>query len=108
MDPECRIISKLILPAVRASVAETMKRDYNFSQKRIADALGVVQVSISKHLNNRHSSDIESIKQYIGEHGLGRQVIESIIANETPDSIGRKIDELCESLVHSPAMHFSD
>ena len=48
MDPECRNISKLILPAIRASVAQIMREEYNYRQNEIAERLGVVQVSISK------------------------------------------------------------
>lgn len=51
MDPGCRKISKEILPAVRASVAQTMISECNYRQREIAEKLGVVQVSVSKYLH---------------------------------------------------------
>jgi predicted transcriptional regulator len=98
MDPRCRNISRLILPAMRASLAEIMKSEYNYRQREIAERLGVVQVSISKYLNKKYSSDIERIKIYINEKGLNRKIIEDIVKGKSPAEIGREMDDLCGTL----------
>jgi predicted transcriptional regulator len=95
MDPECRNISKLILPAVRASVAEIMKDEYNYRQSEIAERLGVVQVSVSKYLNRKYSPDIAKMKTRILERGLGREIVDEIVKGRSSEEVGRKIDELC-------------
>lgn len=98
MDPECRNISKLILPAIRASVAEIMKQEYNYRQKEIAERLGVVQVSVSKYLNRKYSPEIEKIRMRIDEQGLSRKIVEDIVKGKPPEEIGKEIDSLCGKL----------
>ncbi|HUB92848.1 MAG TPA: hypothetical protein VL945_02705 [Candidatus Saccharimonadales bacterium] len=98
MDPECRNISRLILPAVRASIAEIMKHDYNYRQDEIARSLGVVQVSVSKYLNRRYSSEIARMRQGIMEKGLSRGIAEDIANGKTAREIGMEIDRLCGQL----------
>ncbi len=98
MDPECRNISKLILPAIRASVAQIMREEYNYRQNEIAERLGVVQVSISKYLNRRYSGEIEKIRKYIDERGLSKGIVSNIVRGEPSDAIGREIDSLCSSI----------
>lgn len=103
MDPECRSISKIILPAVRASVAEIMKQEYNYKQGEIAERLGVVQVSVSKYLNGKFSPEIEKVKARIIERSLNREIVKDIVKGRSSEEIGKKIDELCGSLAKESA-----
>lgn len=103
MDPECRNISKVILPAVRASIAEIMRNQYNYRQKEIAEKLGVVQVAVSKYLNKRYSDEIERIKRYITEHGLITGIVDDIVKGKPSEEIGREIDSLCGSVAEKMA-----
>ncbi len=98
MDPECRRISRLILPAVRASVAEAMRNEHNYRQKEIAEKLGVVQVAVSKYLNGRYSPEIARLKDMITRDGSSRSIIEGIASGESSETIGIEINRLCESL----------
>lgn len=98
MDPECRSISKVILPAIRASIAEIMSREHRYKQKEIADKLGVVQVAISKYLNGRYSSEIERLKGEILKKGLSRDIASGIAEGKPSSEIGREIDSLCGTL----------
>lgn len=101
MDPECRNISRLILPAIRASVAEIMKQEYNYRQKEIAERLGVVQVSVSKYLNRRYSAEIEKLKKEIMEKGMSIKIVEDIVKGRSSEEIGKEIDSLCGSIAES-------
>ena len=101
MDPECRSISKVILPAVRASIAEIMSNDYNYRQNEIAAKLGVVQVAVSKYLNRKYSRDIGKLKEYLSNKGLSRKIAEDIAKGKSPEEIGVEIDELCGDLAQS-------
>ena len=93
MDPECRIISKEILPAVRASVAQTMISEYNYCQREIAEKLGVVQVSVSKYINKKYSKEISEIVGYIKGKRLEGKVIESIVSGKPTAEISEELDD---------------
>jgi predicted transcriptional regulator len=102
--PECKSIVKLVLPAVRASVASVMHERYGYSQERIAESLGVVQVAVSKYLRNKHSKDIASLKDYIMRHRLSDPIAQRIVGGESRRQVDSAIDELCDSLVASNAV----
>jgi predicted transcriptional regulator len=99
MKPECKDIIKVILPAVRASVAEVMQKKYGYHQEEIAKKLGVVQVAVSKYLHRRYSKEISKVRDYISEHKLNSSVVESIINGGKRREIDNAIDELCDRLV---------
>jgi predicted transcriptional regulator len=96
---ECKRITKVILPAIRASVAEIMCRRYDYNQAEVAAKLGIVQVAVSKYLNNRCSEGIGSVKEYIIKARLNEGIIERILGGGTREEIDREIDALCDSLM---------
>lgn len=96
---ECKRITKVILPAIRASVAETMCRKYDYKQEEVAAKLGVVQVAVSKYLNNRYSKGIASVKSRITKARLNDGVIKRILGGGTREEIDREIDALCDRLL---------
>lgn len=98
---ECKRITRVILPAIRASVAEIMCRKYDYKQGEVAAKLGVVQVQVSKYLNNRCSSGIECVKGRILRSGLSEGVVKSILGGGTREEIDIEIDALCDRLVNS-------
>lgn len=98
MNPKCISITKLVLPAIRASVADIMSNEYNYGQKEIALKLGVVQVSVSKYLNRKYSSEIGKIKGYIDERRLTANIARAIADGKTRDQVGSEIDELAATL----------
>lgn len=97
--PECKDIIKVVLPAVRASVAETMREKYRYSQEEIAQKLGVVQVAVSKYLHKRYSAEISKMKAYVTEHGLTEGIVSEIVKGGSRQEVDAEIDRLCDRLV---------
>lgn len=97
--PECKNIVRAVLPAVRASVATMMHDKYGYSQEKIAEKLGVVQVAVSKYLHDRYSKDIYKLKNYILEHGLSDAIVKKIVGGEGRQQIDNAIDDLCDNLI---------
>lgn len=97
IELQCKKITKFVLPAVRAAVAEELKEKYNYTQEEIANALGVVQVAVSKYLNKRYSKKIEEIKEYIKSKALADEIVKSIVNKEEKEKIENKINLLCEN-----------
>ncbi len=97
--PECKDIVNVILPAVRASIAETMRKKYGYKQEEIARHIGVVQVAVSKYLGGKHSEEIESLKNYIIEHKLNEEIVRKLVAGGPSKITDTEIDALCEKLV---------
>ncbi len=95
MKPECSRIASVILPAIRASVAEDLYRKHNLRQADIADSLGIVQVAVSKYLNGKYSVDIAKLKEYISRNGLNCKVVSAIVNNEGKQEINSEIESLC-------------
>ncbi|MDE1873795.1 MAG: helix-turn-helix domain-containing protein [Candidatus Micrarchaeota archaeon] len=97
--PECKNIVRSVLPAVRASVATAMHERYGYSQKAIAERLGVVQVAVSKYLRGKYSKDITRLKGYITRNRLSDSIVEKIAKGESRQQIDSDIDALCDRLV---------
>jgi predicted transcriptional regulator len=106
MKPECKDITRIVLPAVRASVAEVMHDKYGYKQEEIARKLGVVQVAVSKYLNGKYSKEISGVKDYIIRRRLNDGVVRSIVAGSARPEIERKIDDLCAKLCSSSQVTF--
>ena len=91
----CRKVTKVLLPAIRASVAEVLEKNYNFTQQETAKKLGVVQVAVSKYTNRRYSKEVMQMKEYIDAKGLNAGIIKSIVEGISTNEINRRIDILC-------------
>ncbi len=96
---ECKSIVRVLLPAVRVSMAEAMHTDFGYNQEQIAAKLGVVQVAVSKYLRGRYSKRIASAKRYIAKHRLADAIIKGIASGYSRQQTDKAIDELCERLV---------
>ncbi len=103
-DLECKSIVRVMLPAVRASIAESMHANFGYNQEEIAAKLGVVQVAVSKYLRGRYSRQIASAKKYIAKRKLADSIIKGIASGYSRQQIDRAIDELCERLVSHPVV----
>lgn len=101
MELECGRITRFILPAVRASIAEKLNTTRRYRQAEIAERLGIVQVAVSKYINGRYSSEVARIKQYIESKGLAKGIVEQIEKGESKERISMGIDELCTQLSRS-------
>lgn len=64
---------KSALPALRASIAKKLLSEYGFTQKKVAELLGVTQTAISYYLSNKRGSGAqdsvqdETVKKTISE-----------------------------------------
>ncbi len=96
-DPTCIEITKDVLPAVRAAIAERLSREYNYRQIDIAKKLGVAQVAVSKYLNSRYSKRVAKIKEFVVEKGMLNNIIKEILKGEEQKRISKDIDEVCSS-----------
>lgn len=97
--PECKDIIRVVLPAVRASVAEEVHDKYSYSQEEIAKRLGVAQVAVSKYLNGRYSKEISQMKKYIIHEKLSDEVVKKVVGGKDRHQIDEAIDVLCDRLV---------
>jgi len=99
MEPECKDITRVVLPAVRASVAEALRKRYKNRQEEIAQKIGVVQVAVSKYLHGKHSGEITKMKDYITEHRLNEPILDKISNGRPKQEIEKAIEDLCERLI---------
>lgn len=104
MEPECRLIGRSVLPAVRASIAEQLRSRYRWKQRQIAAGLGVVQVAVSKYLNSHYSADVLRIRAYILKRGLTDGIAAKLASGRCGREIDREIDRLCATIVRSKAL----
>ncbi|MDE1856243.1 MAG: helix-turn-helix domain-containing protein [Candidatus Micrarchaeota archaeon] len=91
----CRTITKLVLPAVRASVSEKLHKEHGYTQEKIADKIGIVQVGVGKYLNGKYSQEVRDIKEYIDENELSEPIIKGILGGCSLKETERQIDILC-------------
>ncbi len=93
----CMQITNLMLPAVRASVAEKLS-DMGYGQESIAAELGIAQAAVSKYMNGRYSGDVGEVKKHIEEGMLYNDIIESIVKKKGSAAVQKDITSLCERL----------
>lgn len=91
----CRKVTQVLLPAIRASIAETLDKKYYFTQDETAKRLGIVQVAVSKYINRRYSNEVLRIKKYIDSNELNVGIVSSIVEGIDLKEVNRRIDELC-------------
>jgi predicted transcriptional regulator len=97
MELECGRITRFILPAVRASVAQEMNEKYEYNQQEIANALGVAQVAVSKYLNGKYSGKVAGIKKYIATNRLDSQILR-YVRESNAQKTNAAINELCAEI----------
>lgn len=100
MEQECATITKTILPAVRAVVAQRMNNEYGWTQDKIAKELGVVQVAVSKYLNKKYSKDVSKIVDNIKSKGLDKKIADEMNTDKTPKEIATIIDSVCMDIMN--------
>ena len=93
----CMHITNLMLPAVRAAVAEKLS-DMGYRQESIAAELGIAQAAVSKYMNGRYSGDVGEVKKHIEEGMLYNDIIDSIIRKKGRAAVENDINSLCERL----------
>ncbi len=97
MDLECARITRFILPAIRASIAEEMNEDHEYNQQEIARTLGVAQVAVSKYLNGKYSTRVAKIKKQITTNRLDKDILK-YVRESNSQKVNAAINELCADI----------
>ncbi len=97
MEPKCVRMMSILLPSIRASVAQELYTKYNYKQEDIASSLGIVQVAVSKYIHDKYSSRMKEVKDFIISKGLSQDIVNAVIANKDRAEINQKIEELCNN-----------
>lgn len=79
MRPPCEIVVNKLLPAIRALLVKKLIERHEFSQKEVADRLGVTQAAVSQYLSSTR----------------GNSKLDEILENE---KIRSKIEELSDKI----------
>ncbi len=95
MDPHCREITSVILPAIRASIALKLKNEHGFTQQEIAKKLGIAQAAVNKYLKGNCSKKVSEMRTYIAKAGLSDPIVDEIANGASPEKISDSIDRLC-------------
>jgi predicted transcriptional regulator len=98
MEPECRRISREVVPAVRAYLAEVMSIEYGYRQQQIAKKLGIAQVAVSKYLNGKYSEDVARMKRMVSQ-AMTRETARTIIESKDVNQANAAIEKVSEQYV---------
>jgi len=52
-----------LLPALRREIAKILIKDYGFSQRKIAEILGITEAAISQYLSSKRAIDLKFSKE---------------------------------------------
>ncbi|MCL5092880.1 MAG: hypothetical protein M1128_00205 [Candidatus Marsarchaeota archaeon] len=97
MRMSCENVIKLAIPAIRAAIAEQLISNYGFTQFEIARYLGITQSAVSKYVNNRYSSNINSLKGAIEKSKADKEIISMIVSKKSAAAVSKKIDSIATS-----------
>ncbi len=101
MEPECRALTSELIPAVRAYLAQQMKRRYGMTQQEIAKKLGIAQVAVSKYVNLRYSTAVAKAAVGISKQIDETRFVDKIIKSRSPDEANQEIERFCERQVNA-------
>lgn len=59
----CEIVVKQYLPAVRASVAKQLAKQYGMNQRQIAVCLGLTQPAVNKYIAGKYGKEIKKFER---------------------------------------------
>lgn len=91
----CRTVTKLVLPAIRAYVAQNLSKEHHYTQSKIADKIGIVQVGVGKYLSKKYSEEVGEVVEFISENELGTEIVDGILQGDNLKETEKKIDKLC-------------
>ncbi len=99
MDPECRKITREMVPAVRAYLADVMSKRYGYKQQDIARRLGIAQVAVSKYMNMRYSGQVARLKEEVARHAEDTHFVETVLKSKSADEVNERIERFCEESI---------
>jgi predicted transcriptional regulator len=80
----CEKIVK-ILPVIRANIARELIKNYNLSQERVAEILGITQSAVSQYTKNIRGKELKAI--------------EETLILESGDEFKKAVKEMCEEIM---------
>ncbi len=92
---KCLNISKVILPAVRISIARQLDGRYDLRQREIASKLGVAQVAVSKYLNGNYSESLKRTVDSIEKSGIVDSAVTKLVKMKSAEEVDVVVSELC-------------
>lgn len=79
----CEVAIKFFIPAVRASVAKNLSKNYDMTQVNIASTLGVTQAAVSNYLTGKYSKKIKKLEKEKAIKLISKTVVNSILKKKT-------------------------
>jgi len=79
----CEVAIKFFIPAVRASVAKKLSKNYNITQIDIASVLGITQAAVSNYLTGKYGKRIKKLEKEKVVKLLSKSVVDSILKKKT-------------------------
>lgn len=83
-----------VVPAARASIAKSLVKRHNMSEKEAAKLLGVTQAAVSKYVSSKYSDRIKEIEVRIDQDTLESYVLKAIEGKG--EQVGKGICQVCQ------------
>lgn len=94
----CESAVKLVLPALRASIAKRLYEDYDFSQEEIAASLGLTQAAVSKYLSGKYGAEVKELEKAEKIRNVGERVASGIAKTPSASQIFREVCNCCREM----------
>jgi len=83
MKPPCEVVSKYLLPAVRALIARKLIEKYDYTQVDAASKLGLTQSAMSRYIALDRGQKIRNIKEAQRLTGdIAKNIAKSLLSQE--------------------------
>lgn len=82
-----------ILPAIRRELTKVLVKEHGFTQKKVAELLGVTEAAVSQYQKSKRAKDVtfdDNVMVHI------RGAAEEIVKN--PDSLVQEIQKICNHM----------
>jgi len=85
MKSRCEIVSRKVLPHIRAELGKILMKKYNWPQKKVALVLSISQASVSHYLTSTRGNDERLAGLFPEIKNYTMEVAETIAAKEGSD-----------------------
>ena len=93
MKPPCEVVSKFLLPAVRALIARKLIEKHGFTQVEAASKLGLTQSAMSRYIALERGQKIGNIKEV---RRLTGAIAENIAKSQlSQEEVNLKMCDIC-------------
>jgi len=99
MKTYCEIVTRTIIPAIRALVARQLVRKYGMTQLEVAKKLGVTQPAISYYLRSKRGRiAVERLKKNEEIMKLVGKIVDIIHKGGAQEDLQKIICEICHKI----------